>query len=375
MAIPPCPYFGSCGGCTAQHIPYAVQVDNKKKMLERAVKNACPVAVVTGSGYRYRNRMDFIFHPNGLGLRMKGKWHSIVDIEQCLISDGRLNHLLQEVRSFFQHPDVFDLKKHTGTFRYAVIRTPQHDSSISFVLRAESPRLAEAIGQVRSFAAVTTADNVLVTKVPADTDISVSDDYFAVKGTGMLHETLLGKVFWYSAQGFFQNNSEMAEKMQEHVHTLLKRYGMAATGKAILLDLYGGVGTFGIINSSLFSSVVVVESVPPCIEAAKKNAAENKAANVAAVLLDAAKLKRLEFKAPLFVITDPPRSGMAMATIEQLNHLKPEAIIYVSCNLQQLAKDIGKFAKYRVASAALFDLFPQTLHAEAVVELVRVERT
>lgn len=376
MATPLCPYFGSCGGCTAQHIDYAVQVDNKKKMLERTVKNACTVAVMTGSDYHYRNRMDFVFHRSGVGLREKGKWHSIVDVKQCAISNPRLNQLLEEVRSFFKDVDAFDVRRNTGTFRYAVIRTPQtkqngssSDSSISFVLNQESSRRTDAEGRIAEFAKATTANNIIMAFVPPQSDMSVSDEYIVVKGQDMLRETFLGRTFWYSAQGFFQNNSVMAEKMQEHVNSLLKRYD---TAKAQLLDLYGGVGTFGIINSSLFSSVVIVESVPSCIDAAKKNIAENKVANTTPVLLDAVKIKRLELKSPLFVITDPPRSGMAMATIEQLNHLKPDVIIYVSCNLEQLSKDIGKFAKYRVASAALFDLFPQTVHAEAVVELTRV---
>ncbi|MBW3016993.1 23S rRNA (uracil(747)-C(5))-methyltransferase, partial [Candidatus Woesearchaeota archaeon] len=44
----------------------------------------------------------------------------------------------------------------------------------------------------------------------------------------------------------------------------------------------------------------------------------------------------------------------------------------ISCNTRQLAKDLKKFSKYKIKSAALFDLFPQTQHIEAVVELVRI---
>jgi tRNA/tmRNA/rRNA uracil-C5-methylase (TrmA/RlmC/RlmD family) len=71
------------------------------------------------------------------------------------------------------------------------------------------------------------------------------------------------------------------------------------------------------------------------------------------------------------VITDPPRSGMHPDTVIDLNKRKPKAIIYISCNIQQLSKDIPKFYDYDLKSAALFDLFPQTPHCEGVVELVR----
>jgi 23S rRNA (uracil1939-C5)-methyltransferase len=62
---------------------------------------------------------------------------------------------------------------------------------------------------------------------------------------------------------------------------------------------------------------------------------------------------------------------MEQRAIERISMLKPEAIIYISCNPAQLAKDIGKFRHYSLRSAALFDMFPQTTHAEVVAELAR----
>lgn len=378
MAEPICPYFGECGGCSTQHIGYALQLENKKKTLGRAV--ACNdinnIKVFSGNPCNYRNRMDFIFHSSGLGLRKNRKWQETVDIERCAISDERLNTILKEIRDFFSdayragHIDHFDIKKNTGTFRYAVIRAPQHDSSVSFVLNSGSARLEEAAEKIKKFAEITSAGNVLITYVPPDTDMSISDDFFVVKGKDMLKETYMGRDFEYSAQGFFQNNSEMAEKMQEYCNGILKKYGLEKTKKAHLLDLYGGVGTFGIINADLFSGVTIVENVKQCIDAANRNIGINGIKNAKAVLLDAAQLRKLSLPKPLFVITDPPRSGMHLKTIRQLNELKPEVIIYVSCNPEQLGKDIPKFKGYLIKSAALFDLFPQTNHAEGVVELI-----
>ena len=137
-----------------------------------------------------------------------------------------------------------------------------------------------------------------------------------------------------------------------------------------MLDLYAGVGTFGIINSGLFKEVYIVESDKNCIDAAKINIKNNSIKNAKEILLDAMKLKQLTLPKDLFVITDPPRSGMHPKTIEQLKNLKPKIIIYVSCNIEQLSKDLNKFSDYSIKSAALFDLFPQTPHIEAVVELV-----
>ena len=394
-----CQQFGTCGGCTAQHIEYDIQLQNKKKALAHALSKASfldktfnedNIKVFSGNEFYYRNRMDFLFHSNnagGIGLRKKDDYKKIIDVEKCVISNEELNKLLAEVRSFFENKpntsantstntstntltDIFNMNMRTGTLRYAVIRAPQNDSSISFVLNSDSKKINETIEKIKEFAKITSANNVIVAYVPSQADVSISDDFFVVKGADMLKETYLGKTFFYHSQGFFQNNSEMAEKMHEYCHLLLTSYSQY-TKPAHLLDLYGGVGTFGIINADLFKGVTIIESVKQCIDAAEKNIAVNNIKNVKAVVLDAINLKKLKLPEPLFVITDPPRSGMDMKTIEQLKILKPKLILYVSCNVQQLAKDIPKFKQYKVKSATLFDLFPQTVHSEAVVELVR----
>lgn len=364
MATPQCQYFGTCGGCGAQHIDYNLQVEKKKQELAHATKNN-EIKVFTGLEYGYRNRMDFIFHEHGLGFREKEKWWKIVDVEQCPIANEKINTLLKEVREYFRNVDSFDMEKQSGTFRYAVIRAPGEISSISFVLNASSSKVKEAVEQIKQFAEKTTAENVLVTYVPANTDVSVSSDYFVVKGNDSLEEEFLGKPFQFPVQGFFQTNSSEAEKMQEYVQNILQGY---ETKNAHLLDLYGGVGTFGVCNAEKFKTVTIIESVTASTNAAKKNA--EKYPNVAVETLDAQYLKRITLKQPLFVITDPPRSGMDQKTIETLKMLKPQCIIYISCNVQQLRKDILKFTKYKIKNVALFDFFPHTPHSEAVVELV-----
>lgn len=366
MTKPLCPYFGQCGGCSWQHIDYDVQLENKKKALEDAI-NFYEIRVFSGKDYHYRNRMDMIFHARGLGFRKKREWQKIVDIDKCVISNERLNGLIREVRDFFREVDYFDIKKKSGTFCYALIRTPNEDSCISFVLNEASTRLKDAVEKIKEFAGKTTASNIVVAYTYSNTNLSVSDKFFVIKGKDMLKEKYLGREFLYSVQGFFQNNHEMAEKMQEYCNGLLKSYN---TKEAHLLDLYGGVGTFAINNAGLFKKVTIVESDKRSIDAAKDNIKINKIDNTQALLLDSQYLRRLAFPDNLFVITDPPRSGMNQKTIEQLKKLRPKVIIYISCNAQQLGKDLKKFKDYKIKSAALFDLFPQTTHLEAVVELI-----
>lgn len=365
-----CSYFGKCGGCSSQHIEYEQQLENKKIVVARnADVDINSIKVFSDEPFNYRNRMDFIFHPRGLGLREKGNWRSVVDVEECVISNNKLNQLLKEVREYFKGVDSFDVQRKTGTYRYAVIRTPSNSSSISFVLNEDSNKTAEAIEKIKEFAKTSSADSILVTYVPKDTDSSISEEFFVVKGSDMINEDFLGKTFEYSVQGFFQNNTAMAQKMHEYVNGLIKAHGIEYTKDLNLLDLYAGVGTFGINNSELFKKVFVVESDKHCIDSAKVNIQKNNINNAEAIFMDAAGLKKLRLENPLFVITDPPRSGMHPKTIEELRRIKPKNMIYISCNVEQLGKDLKKFNKYSLKSVAMFDLFPQTPHIEAIVEL------
>ena len=369
MSIAKCPYFGRCGGCTSQNVAYPDQLERKKRLLASSARvPAESVRIFSGSEYGYRNRMDFVFHRTGLGLRERDKWWEVVDVGECAISEPKVNLLLSECRTHFRDVDFFDLREKKGTFRYAVIRTSGNSSSISFVLNRDSPGIEGATSIVREFARASSAENISVAYCGPDGDVSISGDFLVIKGSDLLEETYLGKRFQYSAQGFFQNNHAMAAAMQEHVHKLLGSYG---TKKSHLLDLYGGVGTFGIINAPLFESVTTVEGAKECTDAALRNIGLNSASNVRAVCADASSLSQIPLPAGLFAVTDPPRSGMHPRAILGLLKLKPKVIIYISCNLHQLSREMHHFSGYEVKSAALFDLFPQTPHCEGVLELVR----
>ena len=386
MIAPKCPYFNICGGCATQHLPYKVQLENKVARLMQEIQYD-DIQVFSDKEWNYRNRMDMTFNHEGIGFREKGKWWKTVLVPECAISNKRLNELNKDICDFFGPDfDAFNVKSHEGTYKYAVIRTPQNDSSISIVLNKNSERLDEAVAKVKEFAKKTTANNVLITYTKAKSSQSIGEEFDVVKGGDMLEETIMGKTFHYSAQGFFQNNSIMAEKMHEYVNALLKVYRGSVEAQSkdnqetinrkskeeypYLLDLYGGVGAFGIINADLFHKVISVESFEGCTVAAEANIKLNDVKNMEAICMDAKRLKQVKFPEEQYIITDPPRSGMSQETIIEIIKLKPKVLIYISCNVEQLGKDLPKLKEYKIKSAAIFDLFPQTNHMESIIELV-----
>jgi tRNA/tmRNA/rRNA uracil-C5-methylase (TrmA/RlmC/RlmD family) len=367
MATPKCAYFGICGGCRLQDVDYGEQVSAKASALSRAL-GLGDVRTFTGGEYGYRTRMDFSFHPSGLGFRRRGSWREFFDADCCAISNAGVNALLEELRGFFGSVDSYDPVSRSGAFRYAVVRAPPGDSSVSFVLNADSTGKDEALGRVREFCKSTSAAHVAAAYVPSNSDASLSEESVALKGSASLTERLMGGVFEYPIQGFFQNNHGLAEAMHGYCSGLFRGH---PTGDAHLLDLYGGAGTFGILNSPLFAAVSIVESHLGSVAAAGRNISSNRASNARAVAMDAKNVGALNLPRPLYAVADPPRGGMHPRALRALDGMSPEAVLYVSCNLGQLVKDLSAFRGYSVRSAALFDFFPQTPHSEAVVELVR----
>lgn len=320
------------------------------------------VSVHFDSAYEYRNRMDFVFTKEGLGLREKGEWKKLLHVAQCPISNAKLNSLLKEINDWFLHvrPDVFDVQATTGTFRYAVIRAPQHtdDSAICFILNRDSPILEAQKKLILEFAKTTSAKNVLIGTVISKTDMSVSDDAVAVKGGTHVTEKLLGKKMTYHSQAFFQNNTIMAEQMIAHVK---KEIGNGKT----LIDLYGGAGTFGVSLADSFEKTIIIDNVLGNIEQAKENIAHNNV-NAEARCADANVLA--EYNGDITLIVDPPRAGLHPKVVAAIKQLRPKTLIYISCNPEQLAKE-ATLLGYNVKTLGVFDLFPQTEHIEAIATL------
>ena len=220
MTEPKCPVFGLCGGCTYQDKEYSAQLVIKKQETEMAFKRAgveIPglenLKFFVKDEYFYRNRMDFAFNANGLGLREKGKFNKLVGFEVCYISNEVINSLLAEVNAWFRankdRLDVFDVVKRTGTMRYAVSRGSffSKDSSITFIMNKDSDRLEHHINMIKEFAAGSKAKNILYGLVKYNTDVSSVDDAVVVKGGDCLEENLGPLKYLYHTQGFFQVNS------------------------------------------------------------------------------------------------------------------------------------------------------------------------
>ncbi len=172
---------------------------------------------------------------------------------------------------------------------------------------------------------------------------------------------------------FFQNNFFLLPKLVETV-----RHFLQTGGAKHLIDLYCGVGFFGIESASVVDSFVGVEYDQLAISAARQNAASRKinngefvAAKVEAILPELL----LRFSAEkTAVILDPPRKGCWPETLELLRQTGPKQVIYVSCHPATMARDLNILCVdgvFQLARVQPLDMFPQTQHVECVADLRR----
>jgi len=375
---PKCPVFGKCGGCAYQDTEYSLQLEIKKKEAAEifrglGLKMPPGLKIFFKQPYYYRNRMDFVFSEGGPGFREKGKFNSIVNFEKCHISNAGINYALSKVIEWYNERkekiSVFDVEKNKGALRYSVIRSSffSKQTSVTFILNKDSEEIEKHRVLIQEFASANKNLNVLAGCVKHNTDVSATNEYEVVNGDDYIYENLGENRFYYHTQGFFQNNSPVMMDIVFYISGLIRgRYDN-------LVDLYGGVGTFGIFFAGAAGEVFIIDNDKNSFGCAKRNIEENNITNAAAYNVDAKALEEFgeDFvgKKNIFIL-DPPRAGLHKKTVKFIKKIKPEKIIYVSCNPRQLAQDLKKLIPvYETGEYAMFDMFPQTRHVESVMEL------
>jgi 23S rRNA (uracil1939-C5)-methyltransferase len=171
------------------------------------------------------------------------------------------------------------------------------------------------------------------------------------------------------AAAFFQGNRVLLPQ-------LLARVLAAATEAREVIDLYAGVGLFGLAAACTFpqASVTCVEGDPISAEDLVANAAPF-GGRVRAVRGDVEGLVRSEAAhlADACVIVDPPRTGLSPVALSAIADARPSRVVYVSCDPATLARDLRVLvdAGFAIDAVTVFDMFPATAHVETLVVLTQ----
>ena len=192
-------------------------------------------------------------------------------------------------------------------------------------------------------------------------------------GPGYIHEQLGDFTFRISPRAFYQINPVQTEVLYR---TALDYAGL--TGKETVVDAYCGTGTIGIFASRNAARVIGVENNRDAVRDAISNAKANRADNVRFYTADASDFLQDMAKAGEHadvIILDPPRAGSDERFLSAVTAVGPERVVYVSCNPETLARDLGYLTRhgYRVTRIQPVDMFPHTEHLETVVLLSKGE--
>ncbi|MDD2731562.1 MAG: 23S rRNA (uracil(1939)-C(5))-methyltransferase RlmD [Candidatus Portnoybacteria bacterium] len=372
-----CPHAATCGGCLWQHIRYEAQLIEKERGvrelfddlgLKEAVRPIIPAKKILG----YRNRMDFCVGWNGeVGLKEYGTWNKYVDVQECQLLKSGVKDILQTVRELMKQFDLqpWDAKFHKGDVRYIVIRDGQNTNQrMVTIVVSDASRISKE-ARVWLVERLTTHPNPLITslllgELTKPTDLSLAESFEVLVGNPWLEESVNGITYRIHPNSFFQTNSQMAAVLQDEVISKIE-------GSKTLLDLYCGLGFFGIAAAKkqkieVFGYELDEEAIKLAAENSAQNGVEDKCRFESGKAED---LSWKEIKADT-VIVDPPRSGLHPRVIKALSEMRPNKLIYVSCNYHRLKDELPAFVQnYQVESIQPIDLFPQTPHVEVVVTL------
>jgi len=142
-----------------------------------------------------------------------------------------------------------------------------------------------------------------------------------------------------------------------------------------IVDAYCGSGLFSIFLSAYAQNVVGIETGQKAVQFAQRNAEKQDVRNAKFICGDVESVLTREFVSGAahidLLVLDPPRSGCDSLVLKAISTLRPQKVIYISCNPSTQARDIKHLREcgYDLLSLLPLDMFPQTEHIEVIGHL------
>ncbi len=403
---PPCPYVGTCGGCTLQDLAYPDQLALKQQRLRRAFEPLGPVPEVELVGledpWRYRNKAELTFGDDRgrlvLGYHAARSFWRVVDVDDCLLLPQPAAAVMRDIRQLAQQTGLppYYPKTHQGFFRYLLVRASHATGRVLLCLMTTSATggpppqpgwggggqdgVAAARAVVAGIAREVLARHPAVSSfywglTNQRADIAVPEQLVLLEGDAYLEDRVGPFRLKLHPMSFLQPSSVQADRIYTR---LAQAIGERPGG--IVWDLYCGMGLIAFYLSAQAGTVYAIDAEPRYVELAAINAALNGLTNIVFQAGQVeARLKDRRFwlqeAKPDVIVVDPPRAGLHPQVIPSLLAARPKQLAYLSCNAQSLVRDLqllqSGFPRYRIAAIHAFDMFPQTSHVETLVLLDR----
>lgn len=352
----PCAIASRCGGCPlmtlASEAQHAWKRERLARMLRQLEVSLEPdfIESPTPLGYRVRARMQWHASARGnpLGYHAAGL-ADLVDVETCLVLAPAQQEGLTQLRARLAALLIG---------RGEITLGPGTDGRCTIDLVSQQAQPARVHAALKAWAESDAIAGVALRVGAQGAPMRFGDPrQLAIAADGL--------PLWSPPGSFIQANPAINARLVAYVTTL------AETADADVLELYAGHGNLSVSLARHARSLHAVEASPEAAEAGRQNLQSRGFSQARLVCEDAA--RGASGAGPVdVVVLDPPRAG-AREALPQILARKPKQIVYVSCDLATLRRDLGDLrgAGFTIDAAAAFDMFPQTAHLESVIRLRR----
>lgn len=386
---PKCSVARACGGCQLQFLTYEKQLEFKKNKvvgnLER-IGGFSDISVEKVMGmenpWRYRNKAQFPVGKDKEGNLITGfyagRTHSIIPNTNCYLGVEVNEEILNAVLNYMRenHVEPYDEVTGKGLVRHILIRYGFKTKEIMVCIIINGRKIPNAAGLVEKLKDISGMTSITLNVNTKRNNVILGNEILPLWGKDYITDYIGEVKYQISPLSFYQVNPVQTEKLYG---TALEYAGL--TGKEIVWDLYCGIGTISLFLAQKAQKVYGVEIVPAAIEDARKNAEINGIDNAEFFVGKAEEVLPAKYKEDGVyadvIVVDPPRKGCDGALIETMLSMKPERIVYVSCDSATLARDLKVLCEkeYQVEKVAVCDMFPGSVHVETVVLLGRKKST
>lgn len=373
-----CPLYKKCGGCQLQNMTYEEQLSFKQAKTIKHLGKFGHVEEIIGmqEPYHYRNKVQAAFGTTRGGKIISGVYqsssHNIVLVDECMLEDKTADKIITDIRKMLSKFKLtaYNEDMGKGFLRHVLVKRGFATNEVMVVLVTGSNIFP---GKKDFLRALLSAHKEITTVIwninSSKTSLVLGKKEEVLYGSGYIEDILCGKRFRISAKSFYQINPVQTEKLYS---TAIDFAGL--TGKETVLDAYCGIGTIGLVALDKAKQVIGVELNEDAVKDAKMNARLNAAENIRFFCADAGKFMvgMAEEKEKVDVVfMDPPRAGSDIPFLKSIATLRPEKVVYVSCNVETQARDLAFLCKngYKVKRIQPVDMFPHTNHVETVVLL------
>lgn len=376
-----------CGGCQIQELDYNKQLELKTNEVKQVISRIGKLENVEihetigmQSPCRYRNKAQFpIQNINGstaIGFYKK-KSHDVIPTDVCVIQHDINDKIIKIIKTYIQayNVSIYNEMTHTGVLRHLVTKVGFTTNEVMVVLVANGTKLPHLNELASVLQENIPGFKTLVLNINKDkTNVILGKENKVIYGNGKINDYIGDLVFEISPLSFFQVNPVQTEVL----YNKALEYAELKENDTVF-DIYCGIGTISLFLAQKASKVYGIEIIEDAIKDAKINAKLNNLNNVEFYVGKAEEVvpkMYSEGKTANVVVVDPPRKGCDEKVLDTIVSMKPDRVVYVSCNPSTLARDLAYLDErgYKCVEIQPVDMFPHTMHVECCVLISRVEK-